>query len=898
MKTGIRARFVAFALAVGLTAVAAVSVVTAISTRRVLLGHQNRLLVVAAHRTAGALHAFVEDNLDLLRTQAQIPALARCLEAARSSGTPSPSQPAITEAADLLQRLSLRDDVYLESYSLLDRNGRTVADSVADRAGEVADPVGAIRSALTTGLPSAVAVIPRPGSDASPFLNLVCVVRAASGDALGVLRVRYHLAVVQALVARDTGLLGARGVVMVVDRDGRFVAEGSDADWVGTAVARRWPKVADRLAHLEGPSVPLALDGSSGEGSRVAGAPVDYLGWRVVVAQPITEFLAPVWAYTRSLVVTALLVALLAAFAALVAAERFARPIARLTHHAERVAAGELEAEAAAEGPREIAALGAAFGEMTRRVRDLLIGLQREVDDRSRAERGARASEERLRAILENALDIVYAHDAQGTILFMSPSVERWLGVPPQELVGRQVEEIVHPDDRSRIPKWRDPAEGGAAVHMQTLRWRAADGSWHTMETASRNALDLPALAAVIVSARDVTEREQAAEQQRKLEASLAQARSLEAIGLLAGGVAHDLNNLLMPILGYTELVLADMPLDAPGRRYLLEVQDAARRARDLVSQLLAFGRRQRLDVRAVDMVAELRGLEKLLRTSLTERIGLALALPDEPVVVAADAAEFQRVVMNLAVNARDAMADGGRLDVEVGQVILDATHAAPYDLPAGTYGQLVLRDTGHGMDAETREHAFEPFFSTKERGRGTGLGLASVFGIVRQHRGGIRVESAPGEGTSFDILWPLASARTVDIPAATRVEKGHGETILLVEDDSAVREIVRLTLEDAGYHALPAENAEQALALARDRPGSVDLLVSDVVMPGTSGPALFDILRREGLTTRALFMSGYADDALRHSERLPPGLTVLTKPFSPTLLLAAVARALIQIPG
>jgi signal transduction histidine kinase len=391
---------------------------------------------------------------------------------------------------------------------------------------------------------------------------------------------------------------------------------------------------------------------------------------------------------------------------------------------------------------------------------------------------------------------------------------------------------------------------------------------------------ELAGLRGVIV---DLSERKRIEKERARIEEQYHQAQTAESIGRLAGGVAHDLNNLLSPVIGYGEILQDELgPVDAR-RDAVGQILQAGFRARDLVRQLLAFSRRQTMEYKAVDLNSALSSFEKLLRRTMREDIELRVVLsPDIPAIMA-DIGQVEQVIMNLAVNAADAMPEGGTLTIETASVELDDEYEALHqDVKPGSYVMLAVKDTGTGMDQETIGHIFEPFFSTKDE-QSTGLGLATVYGIVKQHGGSIRVYSEPGEGTTFTVYLPVSEGTPVD-ETATREAPGPAtglETILLVEDDAQVRELTQTILERQGYAVLVAENGPEALALLNARSEPVHLLLTDVDMTEMSGKELAIAAAEGHPEMKALYMSGYAEDIIAHRGALEDGIAFISKPFT-----------------
>ncbi len=382
-------------------------------------------------------------------------------------------------------------------------------------------------------------------------------------------------------------------------------------------------------------------------------------------------------------------------------------------------------------------------------------------------------------------------------------------------------------------------------------------------------------------------QRKTADEKRARLEESLRQAEKLESIGRLAGGVAHDLNNLLVPILGYADLIDRE-PSPGSIRKMAQQIRSAAEHSRDLIQQLLAFARKQVLEPAVLDLRTAVSGMESLLRRTIREDVRIVISLPATPVPVRADRGRLGQVLMNLSVNAQDAMASGGTLTIAVTEEPIPATEGARHAV-------LTVRDTGVGMDEATRRSVFEPFFTTKERGRGTGLGLATVYGIVKQHGGDIEVTSTPGAGSVFRVFLPLSTDPAEPSAARTAVEpeRGGTETILLAEDDESVRSLTRLLLEQAGYRVICCRDGAETLAGAREHPGAIDLLLTDVVMPDMTGKQLADriVAARPGI--EVLFTSGYTDDIIAEHGVLDAATRFISKPFDGRGLRSKVREVL-----
>ncbi|OFV88040.1 MAG: hypothetical protein A2V74_07105 [Acidobacteria bacterium RBG_16_70_10] len=518
-----------------------------------------------------------------------------------------------------------------------------------------------------------------------------------------------------------------------------------------------------------------------------------------------------------------------------------------------------------------------------------VVGISRDITVRVRAEQALKASEERYRSLFERNLAGVYRTTLDGRILECNDAFARIFGFGAgAEVRGLGAAELYPQPAARQAFLERLRAEGALVNYESEGRTRDGASVW-VLENASlvqENAPGAPYIEGTIV---DLSEH-------KRLEQQLRQAQKIEAIGQLAGGVAHDFNNILNVISGYSELALRRVDKRDPVRRYLEEIRVGASRAAGLTRQLLAFSRRQILEPIVLDVDEVLRGLESMLRRLIREDIELVTTLRAAPALVKADRGQVEQVVMNLAVNARDALPEGGRLTIETAPAELDEVFCRQHvGARPGPYVMLAVSDTGIGMDAETRSHIFEPFFTTKEPGKGTGLGLSTVYGIVKQAGGSIWVYSEPGQGATFKVYLPRAE----EVVAAPRPPTppaeppGGTETILLVEDEEALRTLTRELLESLGYTVLEARHGVEALELSARLESRIDLLVTDVVMPEMSGQELAARLGDARPEMQVLFVSGYTEDGVtRHG--LPAGrVAFLQKPFTSEALARRIRRLL-----
>ncbi len=521
-----------------------------------------------------------------------------------------------------------------------------------------------------------------------------------------------------------------------------------------------------------------------------------------------------------------------------------------------------------------------------------LLGISRDISHRKRAEEEIHKSEQRLRIHVEHTPLAVIEWDLQFRVVAWNAAAERIFGFSREEAMGQHAHFIVAPAFRQRVDRvWQDLLDQKGATRSTanndntTKDGRTISCEWYNTPLVDESGRVFGVASLV----QEVTERV-------ALEEKLRHSQKMEAIGRLAGGVAHDFNNLLTVIMGYNQILTDGVPAAGRLMNATVQIRTASERAEEITRQLLAFSRKQVLQPRVIDLNDVMMNIDTMLRRLIGEDVEV-LTVPGRDLgTVKADPGQIEQVIMNLAVNARDAMPSGGKLTLETGNMELDDVYAREHPpLQPGRYVMLAVSDTGIGMDADTQAHIFEPFFTTKEVGKGTGLGLSTVYGIVQQSGGCIWVYSEPDRGTTFKIYFPRVDRPVERVRAEKRpasMQRGT-ETILLVEDNEQVRQLTSSVLADCGYKVLPAAGPEEGLALCRAHHPDIQLLVTDVILPGMNGPQLAEQVKRISRRTRVLYVSGYTSDAIVHYGVLDPGLWFLAKPFSVSELVAKVREVL-----
>jgi two-component system cell cycle sensor histidine kinase/response regulator CckA len=535
---------------------------------------------------------------------------------------------------------------------------------------------------------------------------------------------------------------------------------------------------------------------------------------------------------------------------------------------------------------------------LVRKLEQKMLELEQEVRIRRETEESLRQSEERYRAIFNGAAEgiLIVEHHTRD-IKYVNPAMCRMLGYNEDELKHLTVNDI-HPAyilDRMGFDFEAHDREN-KTLFQQDIECQMKDGTiiYSNVVLTPRIIIDgIPHSAAFFL---DVTKRKKAEEEKKKMEEQLLQSQKLEAVGRLTGGIAHDFNNILTAIIGNAEIILATLPKGDPTRGGAEEIRSAGERAAGLVSQLLAFSRKQVLQPAIMSLNDTVHDMDKMLRRIIGEDIKLKTILAPNLDLIEADTGQIEQVIMNLVVNARDAMSRGGKITIETANAELDEEYARSHiSVIPGPYVMMSVSDNGAGMTKEVQEHIFEPFFTTKEKGKGTGLGLSTTYGIVKQSKGNIWVYSELGKGTTFKVYLPC-----VEKQAYVKEKKGKkagpvtgSETILIIEDDEMVRKYTERVLKGSGYRVLIAANGDEAVRIAGEHEGPIHLMLTDVVMPGMSGQEIEERLRTLRPDIKVLYMSGYTDDAIVDNGVLDKDKMFLQKPFTIDALAGKVREVL-----
>jgi two-component system cell cycle sensor histidine kinase/response regulator CckA len=613
--------------------------------------------------------------------------------------------------------------------------------------------------------------------------------------------------------------------------------------------------------------------------------------WRVWVEFPMKDVVAPGQRFLRSTLIVALALVWCSVILVALFGWQVTRPLVDLTRAAEAFTAGDYKHRVDSDRRDEIGRLTRAFNTMGGQIEGAQQRLMDDLQERTQMEAALVESERAYRSTFDEAPVGIAHMSLEGAWVRVNRHLADLLGYSAEELVSRQLSAVQAPEAVAHDRELREQLlNGGLARAATETRYRHREGHLLRLNVTVSLHRDLGGQPQYFIAIlEDISER-------RALEEQLSQAQKMEAVGRLAGGVAHDFNNLLTAILGYSNLVLDELEPNHPARVDVQEMKRAGESAAALTQQLLAFSRKQILQPQVLDLNEVVTRADSLLQRLIGEHIALVTSLDRRLDHVSADPGQLEQVILNLALNARDAMPAGGKLTIETANVDLDDAYVSQHGgASPGPHVMLAVSDTGVGMDAATQARIFEPFFTTKRRGEGTGLGLATVHGIVNQSGGSIWVYSEPGRGTTFKVYFPRAPhGERPPAAAPARTEAlGGSETVLLAEDQPEVRSIACTVLRRYGYRVLEAADGDEALRIVRAHREPIHVLLSDVVMPSMSGPELAHLVQLEHPGIRVLYASGYTDDAIVRHGVLDPGVAFLQKPFTPTSLLRKIRELL-----
>ena len=658
--------------------------------------------------------------------------------------------------------------------------------------------------------------------------------------------------------------IGRDGTAYITDQQGRLVAHPNRS-------------LVLRNVHFEAPDIPTIMEGIAGDKAVVAAEKIHFGNQTMffITEIPTAEALRHIH---RSLfILSSFLVFLLIGSVVLgfIVVRQIIRPIESLAETAKNISQGDFSQKAKSKRMDEIGELAMAFNTMTERLLITIGHLEHEKDF--------------VRNAIESLTHPFYVVDVNDYTIKLANSAANFGSFSPGATCYQLTHKQDHPCGGDEHPcVIREVMKTKKPVIVEHLHPDPA-GKMATFEIYGYPIFDdEDEVIQVIEYNIDITEK-------KNLEAQLLQSQKLEALGSLTGGVAHDFNNYLTTIIGYSQMGLRKLPEDAPLRPRLETIIEAAQKAAALTKQLLAFSRKQVMEIKLIDLNTLIRNMVKMLDHLVGKKIEMKELLRDSIGTIKADSSQVEQIIMNLAVNARDAMADGGTLFFETDSIVLDASYCwAHPEMRPGPYVVFSVTDSGHGMPAEVRDNIFDPFFTTKGEGEGTGLGLSTVYGIVKQLNGQIFVYSEPGTGTTFKIYFPeFKDGGEALEEKETPVTLGGSETILVVDNESEIRVIVKDTLQSFGYEVLVAASGEEALELAKSSDKKINLLLTDVLMPGMNGRELAKKLTAIDQEIKVLFMSGYTDDIISHQGVLKPGIMLVNKPLVPNLLARKIREIL-----
>ncbi|MBN1409207.1 MAG: PAS domain S-box protein [Spirochaetales bacterium] len=718
-----------------------------------------------------------------------------------------------------------------------------------------------------------------------PMIILCVPVRNVFNDYFGYLAAELNLKFMWELV--DNLKVENSGKVYVVNRQGVLIAFGDTARVLKGENVIHLKIVSDFVYSSSAKGYPGVKTYKGITGELVVGTyiPLVVPDWAVIVEVSWGEAYRIILRDVMLSSIIFLVFSILAGLLGIIIARRLAYPIVHLTRTASLIAAGSATEPVKIIGPKEVVSLSSAFNSMTSQLLQSHVELKAQLVEIEKSREALRESEERFRNIINNANEIIYTLSPEGIFTFVSPAWTRLLGHPVSDVEGQHFSQFINPEDLEVCEEFLGKVlSTGKPQQGINYRIKHMDGTWrwHT-SVGSRVAEARGSPHYYVGIAQDITWSKKVEEDRVKLEQQLFQAQKMESIGRLAGGVAHDFNNMLNVILGYAELIRLDLSANDPNLKKIKEIERAAGHSRDITRQLLAFSRKQIISPVSLDMNKVIEDNLKMLKRLIGEDIDIRFYPAKDIWKVELDPSQLNQIIYNLAINARDALPDGGKLTIETSNASIDATYCDEHiGFSPGNYVVLSVSDNGMGMDKETQAHLFEPFFTTKEVGEGTGLGLATIYGIIKQNGGFINVYSEPGQGTTFRIYFNRITEKTeVKNREAEPSIKSAGGTILLVEDDEMVRSMTTIALERIGYNVLELETPTEALSIIEKGDIPFVLLITDVVMPEMNGIELKNKIAAVQPDIKVLFMSGYTANTIVHHGVLDKNVHFIQKPFN-----------------
>jgi PAS domain S-box-containing protein len=863
-------------LAIGLPMLSISNVLLLVSStraqRRAISGDQQKI----AKETANSVSAYVQDKFQLMETAIWL-------------DNPYAASPA--ERKLMLDGLLGLQPAFKE-LALLDSGGRPLAQASRHLATRrLAQRLGAEAWAelLKGGKRISPVYIDPVSSEPTVTISVPVFdsLRDARGSLVAELNLMFMWDLVSGLKVRETGY------AYVVDRQGALIAFNDTARVLKGENAGAYRPVGDFMRDPSAQPPGAASTYRGINGTKVVGSyvPLGTPDWAVVTELPWTEANREVIRQMVLSLMITLAMATLLGVMGVILARRLAVPLVKLMETATSIAGGKRELQAAVGGPREVAGLAMAFNSMTGQLRQSLESLERQVTEIRRAE-------ERFRSLVETTSDWVWEADRNGAFTYASPRVGEVLGFSPEEILRKTVYDLLPAGEseslRAEFQKIIDSEKPFQRLENESLR---KDGSVAIMESSGVPVFgEDGALVGYRGIDRDITEMKKAQQEQAKLQEQLQQAIKMEAIGQLAGGIAHDFNNLLTVIIGNTDLARMSLAPEDSAMRFFDQIETAAQSAASLTRQLLAFARRQLIQPKVMNLNELVAKFKDAFTRLLGEDIRLENILDPGLWNALVDPGQMEQVLVNLATNARAAMPSGGRLIIETSNAYLDESYCARHaQTRPGEYVLLAVSDSGCGMSAETQTHLFEPFFTTKPVGQGTGLGLATVFGIIKQAGGSIEVYSEEGRGTQFKIFLPRVAEGAPAGPEAEapRELPTGNETILVVEDNDSVRLSVVKTLESLRYKVLSTPDPADVIEFAESYRDRIDLLLTDVVMPGLAGPELAKRLLACHPEMKVLCTSGYTHNVVAYHGIIDDKLNFIAKPYTIRQIAAKVREAL-----